>query len=100
MVDFQNYVETQSKNNKEINKEVKVKYKFNERQIQVLQYFCGDPDERTNMKTHINIFQVAKMTAIKDLRELEGNGFLTAQKEGRNVFYYPTEKINELFKKK
>jgi Fic family protein len=100
MADFQNYIEIQSKNNQKINKEVKAKYKFNERQIQVMQYFCGDLDERTNMKTHINIFQVAKMTAIKDLRYLEKKGFLFAQKEGRNVFYYPTEKIKELFKKK
>jgi Fic family protein len=99
MEDFQSYVEIQSKNNQKINKEVKVKYKFNERQVQVLQYLCGDQDERTNMKTHMNIFQVAKMTAIKDLKDLEDKGFLNGQKEGRNFFYYPTEKIRELFMK-
>lgn len=97
IVDFEEYTKLQSKNNKNINKKAKLKYNFNERQIQVLQYLYGDPEERTNMKTHMNIFQITKMTAIKDLKDLENKNFLITQKEGKNLFYYPTDKIKKLF---
>ena len=46
----------------------------------------------------MNIYQVTKMTAIKDLKNLEELDFLTSKKQGRNVYYYATDKIEKLFK--
>ncbi|PIY92417.1 MAG: hypothetical protein COY70_03340 [Candidatus Magasanikbacteria bacterium CG_4_10_14_0_8_um_filter_42_12] len=67
------------------------------RQVQLLQYLHGDLDERTNLTIHMNINQIAKMTASKDLKDLEEKGFLSSQKQGRHVYYYGTEKIKTLF---
>jgi len=71
--------------------------KLNMRQVQLLQYLHGDLDERTNLTIHMNINQIAKMTASKDLKDLEEKGFLSSQKQGRHVYYYGTEKIKTLF---
>jgi len=43
----------------------------------------------------INI--ISKVTAIKDLKELEQKSFLISKKIGRNVYYYGTEKIEKAF---
>jgi predicted transcriptional regulator len=45
----------------------------------------------------MNINQVAKMTASNDLKNLVNKGFLTFNKQGRNVYYYGTDKIDDLF---
>ena len=73
------------------------KYNLNIRQVQLLQYLHGDPDERTTLTIHMNINQVAKMTASNDLKNLVKKGFLIPKKQGRNVYYYGAEKIKSLF---
>ena len=95
--DFSEYLEKQSSKNMKMKKRCDAKYKLNIRQIQLLQYLHGDPDERTTLMAHMNVNQIAKMTAIKDLKDLVKKEFLTATKQGRNVYYYGTDKIKELF---
>lgn len=95
--EFEKYLERKSKENLRMNKLSKTKYSLNERQIQLLQYLYGDKNEKTSLNIHMNIYQVAKMTAIKDLKSLEELKFLTSKKQGRNVYYYATDKIGRLF---
>jgi Fic family protein len=95
--DFKEYLEKQSSGNMKMKKKCHEKYKLNIRQVQLLQYLYGDPDERTTLMAHMNVNQVAKMTASKDLKDLVKKGFLVINKQGRNVYYYGTEKIKELF---
>lgn len=95
--DFAEYLKRQSDRNMQMKKKCDAKYKLNVRQIQLLQYFYGDSDERTTLTAHMNINQVAKMTASKDLKDLVKKGFLAIDKQGRNVYYYGTEKIKEMF---
>jgi len=95
--DFKNYVHKQSKGNTKMKKMGETKYNLNMRQVQLLQYLHGAPDERTSLTIHMNINQIAKMTASKDLKDLVKKAFLTAKKQGRNVHYYGTEKIESLF---
>ena len=45
----------------------------------------------------MNINQVTRKTAIKDLKGLVKKRFLTSGKQGRTVYYYGTNKIKELF---
>ncbi|PIZ93963.1 MAG: cell filamentation protein Fic [Candidatus Magasanikbacteria bacterium CG_4_10_14_0_2_um_filter_41_10] len=97
LMDFKKYVNRQSQGNTKMKKISEQKYKLNMRQVQLLQYLHGDPDERTNLTIHMNINQIAKMTASKDLKDLEEKGFLSSQKQGRHVYYYGTEKIKTLF---
>lgn len=95
--EFESYLERKSKENLKMNKLSRTKYNLNERQIQLLQYLCGDKNERTSLSVHMNIYQVAKMTAIKDLKGLEELKFLISKKQGRNIYYYATDKIGKLF---
>jgi len=95
--EFAEYLEKQSSRNMQMKKKCDVKYKLNMRQVQLLQYLHGDSDERTTLTAHMNVNQVAKMTASKDLKDLAKKGFLTVDKRGKYVYYYGTEKIKELF---
>jgi Fic family protein len=96
--EFKQYVKSQAGKNKEMSKLAKKEHDLNNRQISVLQYFRGDPDERTNLKMHMQVFQVSKATAIKDLKGLEAKGFLDSKKDGRYLYYYPSEKVGAVFK--
>lgn len=98
MSEFEKYVKNKEFESRSINKEVKSKYCLNERQIRLLQYYYQNKDERTSLKLHMNINQISKMTAIKDLKILESLGFIRREKIGRTVHYYVTDKINELFR--
>jgi len=95
--EFSEYVKKQSANNIQMKKKCEARYHLNLRQVQLLQYLNNEPDERTTLTIHMNINQIAKMTAIADLRGLIEKGFLRHEKIGRNVFYYATEKVKELF---
>ena len=97
LAEFKNYIKTQMQGNTQMKKMSETKYNLNLRQVQLLQYLHGDPDEKTTLTIHMNINQVAKMTAIKDLKDLASKGFLFTKKQGRNVYYYGTQKIEELF---
>ena len=96
--EFEKYFEKKSKENLKMNKLSKTKYSLNERQIQLLQYLYGDKNEKTSLSVHMNIYQVAKKTAIKDLKDMEELKFLTSEKQGRNIYYYATDKIGKLFR--
>lgn len=96
--DFKEYIEHLAFSNKKMNKSAETKYDLNERQIQLLQYLHGDPDEKTFLKMHMSIYQISRKTAISDLKKLLSMGFLNSKKVGRNIYYYATEKIKELFK--
>jgi len=95
--DFEEYFARKSEKNLEMNKFSRTKYNINERQIQLLQYLYGDKYEKTSFRIHMSIYQVAKRTAIKDLKDLEKLGFISSEKRGRNVYYYATDKIKRLF---
>ena len=94
---FNEYLEKQVRENIKMKKKSETKYKLNDRQVYLLQYLYGAPDERTTLKMHMNVYQVAKMTASKDLKELARKGFLKPLKKGRNVYYYGTNKVKGLF---
>jgi len=97
MHDFTEYITKESRGNVKMKKVAELKYKLNERQIYLLRYLSADQDEKTTPSTHMNIYQVTKMTASKDLKDLANKGFLKPVKQGRNVYYYGTNKIKELF---
>ncbi|TRZ78303.1 Fic family protein [bacterium] len=95
--EFIEYLEKQSKKNVRMKEKCDVKYKLNIRQIQLLQYLYGDLNERVTPTAHMNVNQITKMTAGKDLKSLLEKGFLTVDRQGRNIYYYGTKKIKELF---
>lgn len=97
-IEFQNYIKNKVKENQSIISLAQQKYNFNERQVKLLQHFNRQMESRTNIIAHQKLYSIKKVTAIGDLKYLVQKGFLIKKKQGRNVFYYPTEKINKLFK--
>jgi len=96
--DFEEYVEKKKQKNINISKISKLKYNFNERQLQLLQYLNGNKYGKTSVSIYKNINDLkSRMTATSDLKELKELGFLFTKKKGREVFYFATEKIDELF---
>ena len=96
--EFEKYLERKSKENSRMNDLTKMKYALNERQIKLLQYLYGDRNEKTSLTMHMNIYQISKRTATKDLKGLKKIELLFSKKQGRNVYYYATDKIERLFK--
>ncbi|MCH2227040.1 MAG: Fic family protein [Candidatus Caenarcaniphilales bacterium] len=72
--------------------------RLNDRQISLMRFFMKRPNEKTNVSQHSRKFSVTKVTAANDLTYLRKQGFLTSYKDGRNVFYRPTEKVKTVFK--
>ena len=98
MKEFQEYINSQYQRNLELTELVSKKYNLNNRQIELLQYFIKNNDhKRTQTKIYQKIHQVSLPTAASDLRQLEAQSLLKREKVGRNIYYYPTEKIQELF---
>ena len=96
--EFDAYLNKKFSETKNINKLVKGKYNLNDRQIQLLQFYIGNSEEYTTTKNHMEIARISKMTAIRDLKELEKLGFLYSRKNGKNILYFGTEKIKEFSK--
>ncbi|QQR83578.1 Fic family protein [Candidatus Peregrinibacteria bacterium] len=96
--EFKNYAAKIGDENMSMKKRGEIEFDLNQRQIHLLQYFNGNPDERTSLKTHMNVNQVSKITALNDLKGLVAKGFLKRIKRGRSVYYYADDKISILFK--
>lgn len=95
--EFKSYLKEQSNNNFQMKKNSEIKFGLNVRQVQLLQHLYGDPDARTTIVAHMNVNQVSRMTAFKDLKDLTEKGFLLLSKQGKNIYYYSSPKVKGLF---
>lgn len=94
---FTQYVKSVAQLNKKMNITARTKYKLNDRQIGLLQFFYKKKDEHTTASIHQNIYRVSRITAMKDLKGLERLGFVTSKKLGKEVYYYGSDAIHRLF---
>lgn len=97
MREFEVYAERKWKENTRMAKIARDKYQLNDRQIQLLRYYYKNKDVTTSITTQMKVYETSRITAMKDLRGLESQGFLTSKKVGRTVYYHATEKITGLF---
>jgi len=97
MREFDVYAQRKWKENTRMAKISREKYKLNDRQIQLLRYYYKNSDASTSVTTHMHIYETSRLTAAKDLKQLQKYGLVDAKKNGRNVLYYATDKINDLF---
>lgn len=95
--DFQQYIKRKIEENRSVISLSKEENGLNDRQIKLLQYFNKEAEGRTNIIAYCKLFSVKKNTAINDLKTLVERQFLVRKKQGRNIYYYPTEKITTLF---
>jgi len=94
---FSFYLERKRKEKEVENKIVRSEHNFNKRQLKLLIHLYGKPKERTNTSAHAKIHHVTRIPAANDLKGLMRLGYLTSQKQGKIVYYYPTEKVKSLF---
>jgi Fic family protein len=93
---FKKYARQKSDKNAKIEKILFAYKNLNRRQVEILTNFKQNPSKLVNVTSHKNIYEITKATAIKDLKSLLKQGFVYIEKHGKNVFYKPTKKINEL----
>lgn len=96
--EFQDYIHKKVKENRIVISLAQKEHYLNERQIKLLQYFNREMESRVNIVAYQKLYSVKKITAISDLKKLVEASFLTKKRFGRNIYYYPTEKIEKLFK--
>lgn len=94
--DFEAYVEKKAGEGEKFAQIAKALPDMNDRQIQLVHYLLSHPDERTNVTSMTRLYGVTAATAVKDLKSLQGEGYLVSRRKGRNVFYYPTDKLLKL----
>jgi len=97
MREFEAYAERKWKENTKMAKLARDKYQLSDRQIQLLRYYYKNKDVTTSAATHMKVYETSRITAMKDLRGLEKQGFVTSKKVGRIVYYYATDKVASLF---
>ena len=97
--DLQKYLKEKIIENRKSFQLIQDGHNFNQRQLALLQYLSKDEQRSTTMTVyHNNNADIAYVTAVTDLKKLVENGFLTKRKVGRNVYYFPTEKLRALFR--
>ena len=96
--EFDEYLRRKAKENAQMNKLSKLRYNFNDRQIQLLQFFNKNKDHRTSITIHMNVNQVSRATSNTDIQRLAATGFIKPRKVGKHVYYYATEKVDALFR--
>jgi Fic family protein len=95
---FQEYIERKILENRKIFAVIKDGHQLNHRQFSLLQYLAKDEQSFTTLVEYKNInFPIGKATAASDLKKLSEDGFLNKFRNGRNIYYYPTDKIKKLF---
>lgn len=95
--EFEAYAERKWKENTKMAKLARNKFDLNDRQIQLLRYYYKNKDVTTSVTTHMRIYETSRITAMKDLKGLQEQGFVTSKKVGRNVYYFATDKVSALF---
>ncbi|WP_165777065.1 Fic family protein [Paremcibacter congregatus] len=95
---FSQYIARKKKDKEVENQIVRSHHDFNKRQLKLLVHFYQNPGERTNVSAQSKIHQVTRVPAAQDLKKLQTSGYLTSQKQGKLVYYYPTAKVKDLFR--
>lgn len=95
--EFEAYADRKRAENLRMTKLSRGSYSLNDRQIQLLRYFYKNKNVTTSITTHMKVYDIARMTAIKDLKHLEDKGLVTRKKVGRIVQYWATNKVGTLF---
>jgi Fic family protein len=96
-LEFENYLKRKVKENLKMTGISRSKYGLNDRQIQLLRYLFKNANATTTIKTHSLIYEITRITARKDLENLEKANFLSSKKIGRDRLFEGTSKIADLF---
>jgi len=93
---FRKFFKQKSLESRKINKILYEHNNLNRRQIETLTKIKQNPERQLTPTIYKNIHNITKATAIKDLKILLDSEFITARKQGRNVFYAITNKVDKI----
>jgi Fic family protein len=94
---FELYVKRKIKENKAATELIRSSNHLNNRQINLLQYLARDEQRYSSLNEYMNANEdIGKVTAASDLRRLVEGHFLEKIRRGRNIYYYPTNKVAEI----
>jgi Fic family protein len=96
---LQEFLKEQIRENRERMKIAQGGLGLGERQIRLLQQLSrGEVTQASVASQQANNPELTYLTAIKDLKSLVEKGYLRKVKNGRNVIYLPTDKVQSLFR--
>ncbi|MBI2611639.1 Fic family protein [Candidatus Gottesmanbacteria bacterium] len=96
MKNFDDYIHRKVQENSLLESILETKYKLNDRQKELIRYILiKRVDNYITPSSYIELYKISKVTALKDLLELEAQKLVYRKKIGRNTRYIGTE---ELFK--
>ncbi|MBU8933821.1 MAG: Fic family protein [candidate division Zixibacteria bacterium] len=93
---FERHVRRQGAENRKMLTTIRKRFTVNDRQVQLIRFFHKNPEATTSIRTHSQIYDVSRVTARKDLEELEQLGLLSSQKIGRVKPFSATDKLTGL----
>jgi Fic family protein len=95
---FQEYISQKISDNKRVNETIRKNYQLNQRQLRLLHNLSKGEQEFTSVQSYsLANSEIKRLSAILDLKKLVEQGFLSKVRNGRNIYYHPTGKIDELF---
>ena len=95
---LQKYLQEQIAENKKYHQLLQGHEALNQRQFRLLQYLATDELRSTSVAEYHNVnSEIGYITAVSDLKELVSRSFLLKRKNGRNVNYFATPKVEKLF---
>lgn len=95
--DFKEYLKKINLENKEIDLHLGKAIILNDRQKQLVHYLLGETDYGyVTLTSHRTLNNIAKNTAIQDLRDLTAKGLLAPRREGKFIRYYVSDKLKSL----
>lgn len=94
ITEFNNYLDKVINENKQVDNLVGKDISLNERQKQVIHHLIAEGENAyVTTNTQMIINRVGRLTARKDLIELERKNLLTSKKVGKVIRFYPAEKL-------
>lgn len=94
---FKNYLEKINVENREIDLRLGKEIILNDRQKQLIHYLLAETEHGyVTLTSHKFLNNIAKNTAIHDLRYLTEKGLLTPRREGKFIRYYVSDKLKSL----
>lgn len=99
LAEFKVYIQKKKKENIEIDLLIKRGTHINLRQKQLIYYLLSENNGSTTIASHRTINNISRQTAAKDLEHLEKAGFLSVQREGKQLRYFATDKLQTLLVK-
>ncbi len=94
--EFEEYVKSLEDENKSIDVLIGRNITLNDRQKQIIYFLIKDVTNFTSELSHRTMNGIARNTARSDIKKLLNENLVVAQKEGRTVKYYASEKLIEM----